>query len=397
MARNTSTSPYRLYDEGAELERKGSWEQAETTYRTLLGLPDLPHSLELGSWFRTGICRAQAGALEEAIECYRRSMALAEVWPEAYAQMLLHLGLALQKTGHYCESARRLEAVRALMPVRGINVLELEAATRRSRVLAGEWEEDNVLASSPAQAFLDQVTWSRGILENGLPEGSLQGARFVDLHAGAGAAVLGALELGASLAVGVTPPRFHNAEAPVVEAGLARGIDLTACVLERAELAQVEFGPPGFDVALLLDAAETSFEPNGLIQAAHKALRPGGILLIESHNLFFSISGHGLGARLPQDKYPWVHLYRDAKARLNDLYPDSSEISRILHTQPLTHGAIRRQLVETGFSIVDETEAAKNPAHCRAYEDVKHLIDPARVPEHEDLWRDTARFLARKT
>jgi SAM-dependent methyltransferase len=74
---------------------------------------------------------------------------------------------------------------------------------------------------------------------------------------------------------------------------------------ERAEA--MTFSPRSFDVAVMFDVIEHLFDPNVVLAATHRALRPGGLLVINTPN-FDALSRHVLGVDWAVLS-PLEHLY----------------------------------------------------------------------------------------
>lgn len=396
MTQETSISAYRLYDDGPEYERNGQWAQAESIYRQVIALPNAPTSLVLGSWFRFGYCREQIGTLDQVLEAYRKSIDLPAVWPEAGAHMLFRLGLALQKTGQYFESARRLEAAKALLPVRGLSINEIQASLRKSRALAGEPEDDPVVISRETQDFLDRFGHARNKLSTIIDPEVLHSGRFLDIGCGMGAGVLAAIDLGAAFAAGIDRNLKEFGESPFTDVALAKGLDLSASLLLEGDAMAINFGPPGFDVAMMLDVIEHVPDPPAFIEFAHRVLRPGGLVLIDTCPLYYSPVGHHVWRLAPKEELPWFHLYHDSEEQFVRLKLNEWQHSRVGELNRVTHGQIRQALLKSKFHILMEHETQPREEDLALYEKFKDRIDHRRLPEHGDLFRDWTLFLARK-
>ena len=94
---------------------------------------------------------------------------------------------------------------------------------------------------------------------------------------------------------------------------------------ERAEA--MTFEPGSFDAAVMSDVIEHLFEPRAVLAAIHRALKPGGVIVISTPN-FAALSRHALGVA-------W------------------SIISPLEHMYYFTEATLGRMLEAAGFGIVE--------------------------------------------
>jgi 2-polyprenyl-3-methyl-5-hydroxy-6-metoxy-1,4-benzoquinol methylase len=147
---------------------------------------------------------------------------------------------------------------------------------------------------------------------------SLVGLRHLDIGAGSGEMVVAAIERGAVESIGVEPYPFQCA-AEDLSPGiseinrnifLARSSRYTPKSLEVIKAAAEDL--PGydsyFDLITIFDVMEHVQDPDAVIRAAVRMLKPGGTMCVSTAPLYYSKNGHHMFYRFPESTHPWEHL-----------------------------------------------------------------------------------------
>ena len=165
------------------------------------------------------------------------------------------------------------------------------AAGLRSRLLRRFWDAHsdgwNEMRSAPAsRAHITTVVG--GLIDRLAPAGLV-----VDLGCGAGQYAVEVAARGHPV-VGIdySPAMLALARSHAAELGVT--IDLRECDLDEA----IPFAPETVDAVMMVSVLQVVRDPKRVLDQIHRALRPGGYLLIESVRRFGALShGRELSAR----------------------------------------------------------------------------------------------------
>lgn len=169
------------------------------------------------------------------------------------------------------------------------------------------WNEYLPAAGAPNGVVDDALLDGRhGAMLALLAEEAAGGRRLLEVGSGAG------LFLRAASRAGWDPAGVELSPEGAAFARERLGLDVRT---ERAEA--MTFEPASFDVAVMFDVIEHLFDPRAVLDAARRALKPGGLLVVTTPN-FDALSRYALGVAWAVLN-PFEHLYYFAEGTLSAL------------------------------------------------------------------------------
>ncbi len=204
---------------------------------------------------------------------------------------------------------------------------------------------------------------------------SLKGKKIMDVGCYLGIQCFGAMELGASEAVGIDIPEYYvNQSTGNVNEKSASlvlrerrnfvrrhfpGLNHSKITFEDVSVFEMDYDEE-FDIIFSWETFEHITNPKEAIKRIHKALKPGGISF-HNYNPFFCISG---GHSMCTLDYPFAHTFLsndDFKQYISTITPDSppekyEELSYEFFTKNLnrmTQNDLKNYLKEENFKILD--------------------------------------------
>jgi SAM-dependent methyltransferase len=229
-------------------------------------------------------------------------------------------------------------------------------------------------------------------LQHNVPDYARRG-RFLDIGCGTGNGVVAALQHGFDKAVGIDINLsefawFHPDEYPAICRHY--GVNPAQATLIEGDIFKTDrLRPASFDTVFMLDSIEHVPDPAAFINVAAKYVKPGGVLLVDTCPLYYSIDGHHLfrPEQFPPDTHPWVHFRRDFMELVaaKSIHPWSWD--RFLELNKVTHSAIRTAMEGAGLEIVEEHRDQPTQENLDLLEATRPLlnlqgIDEATLFEH---------------
>ena len=204
---------------------------------------------------------------------------------------------------------------------------------------------------------------------------SIKDKKIMDVGCYLGIQCFGAIELGASEAVGIDIPEYYvnqsTGDVNEKDASLILeerrnhvrehfpNIDHSKITFEDVSVFEMDYQEE-FDIIFSWETFEHITNPKEALKRIHRALKPGGISF-HNYNPFFCISG---GHSMCTLDYPFAHTFltnEDFKNYVNTIIPDSSpekyaDLSYEFFTKNLnrmTQNDLREYLENENFNVLD--------------------------------------------
>jgi hypothetical protein len=140
-----------------------------------------------------------------------------------------------------------------------------------------------------------------------------------------------------------------------------------------------------FDLITIYDVLEHAPNPALMIRRAYELAAPGGLCLLSTAPLFFSMNGHHMAKAMSGD-VAWAHLKPDWEERISKLPEHKQRGFRSLNR--VTAGELETASLKAGWEIVGRKRKLTG----------EDLIDQMSLPDipREDLLTEASKLLLRK-
>ena len=234
--------------------------------------------------------------------------------------------------------------------------------------------------------FCERVSSAYVRIKNFVPNSVLNGVSL-DIGCGAGTGVAASLCLGASFSVGIDIDiNSHSSKINIDEYDeilYSLGVDPHKSLIINMDVFNAFFKKNSFDYITLIDVVEHVPDMPYFMKWAYEALRPGGVILVDTLPLYYSPQGHHLWPVFTEENLPWAHLRKDFRQKYAEAFPNGSFEEWDKDLNKATHQDVHDALAAAGFEILFEHRDHPHihPGRYEKFLEVKDSLDLTNINE----------------